>query len=130
MKKQKTSKPKSKKENPLEKLSVEEIEVIVVDGTQLAKEKAQELSSNAEYSKLGEEITAHKKKPENLKLKEEVDALKEKIKEINAKINEGLEDITERRSEIASPYTEAIKLAKENIKNGILALQKKGRVVE
>lgn len=129
MKKEK-AKPKAKKENPLEKLSIEEIETVVVDSTQLAKEKSQALSANPEYAKLGEDITAHKKKPENLALKEEIDTLKEKIKELNAKINEGLEEITERRNEIAAPYKEVIKISNDNIKNGVKALQKKGRTVE
>ncbi|MBX2986831.1 MAG: hypothetical protein KF802_02940 [Bdellovibrionaceae bacterium] len=124
-------------ENPFEKLSIQELEVKLVDAEQIVKNTKAELKANTRIAELTAEIKNHRDdeqwdehKTKIAGLKEQVDELKEEQKELQREIDEEIEEQIGEKLQLESPYKDVIKAHNETIKQLLTTLESKGRVVE
>jgi hypothetical protein len=124
-------------ENPLEKLSIQELEILLVDAEQTIKVTKKQLKDNARIEELGSQIKAHRNDPKWAGHKEKLEAIKEKAEElkvekgeINAEIDEEVSEQIAEKSQLEAPYKDIIKVQNETIKQALSAMEAKGRVVQ
>lgn len=123
-------------ENPYEKLSIAELEILLVDSEQIIKVTKQEIKDHERIGELADQIKAHRGDPkwaghkEKLEgIKERAEELKEEKSEINAEIDEEISEELAEKTQLEAPYREIIKGETLAIKQILDVLQKKGRVV-
>ncbi len=126
----KVNKTESTPVNPLDQLSVEEIEAIVLDAEQIKKDQTDEMKAIPRLKVVSDRIKEHRKDPKWKKQKEELDSLKDKRDEIKRTIDADIEQFLQEKGELESPFKKAIKDQNEIIKSGVEAMARKGRVVE
>ncbi len=124
-------------ENPLEKLSIKELEILLVDAEQIIKTTKAELKANVRIDELASQIKAHRNDPKWAEQKEKLEGIKEQVEElktekdsINAEIDEDISEELAEKSQLESPYRDIIKVQNETIKQALIALEEKGRVVQ
>lgn len=124
-------------ENPLEKLSIEELETSLVDSEQIIKTTKAELKAHVRIEELGSQIKNHRDDEkwadhwkEIADIKEKLDDLKSQQKELQAEIDEDIAEQIAEKSQLEAPYRETIKGHNQNIKQVLIVLESKGRVVQ
>lgn len=124
-------------ENPLEKLSIEELEKNLVDSEQTIKGTKAELKDHIRIEELASQIKAHRGDPKWKDHKDKIAAIKEQEDELKAEkqglqgeIDEAISDEIAEKLQLEAPYREIIKAHNANIKQVLIVLESKGRVIQ